>query len=166
LFGLGIPEVGTTVARDLSRHFGTFAAIRAATEAELTAVHGVGERMSEEILGFFADEHNAALLDRLLTKMTLQETEPTPDVAEAEGALPLAGKKFVFTGGMERWTRDEAKAAVEALGARAVSSVSKKTDYVVAGEDPGSKLTKAQELGVTVLDEAGFEALLAEHGSG
>jgi DNA ligase (NAD+) len=166
LFGLGIPEVGTTVARDLSRHFGTFAAIRSATEEELTAVHGVGERMSEEILGFFADEHNAALLDRLLTKMTLEETEPAPDGGAADGAdLPLADKKFVFTGGMERWTRDEAKAAVEALGGRAVSSVSKKTDYVVAGEDPGSKLTKAQELGVTVLDEAGFEALLAEHGA-
>ena len=160
LFGLGIPEVGTTVARDLARHFGTFAAIRTASEEQLKAIDGVGPRMSEEITTFFADEHNSQLLDRLLGKMHLIESEPAPAHKEAGNDLPLAGAKVVFTGGLPSFTREQAKAKIEALGARVVSSVSKKTTYVIAGEDPGSKLTKAQTLGVEVLDEAGFVALV------
>ncbi len=161
LFGLGIPEVGTTVARDLARHFGTFVAIRAASEEELTAIDGVGPRMSEEITTFFADSRNAELLDRLLSKMQLIENEPAPASAETEDLL-LAGAKVVFTGGLPNFTRQEAKAKIEALGARVVSSVSKKTTYVIVGEDPGSKLAKAQKLGVEVLDEAGFESLVRD----
>ncbi len=163
LFGLGIPEVGTTVARDLARHFGTFAAIRAASEEQLRAIDGVGPRMSEEITTFFADEHNAQLLDRLLSKVHLIETEPAKNAEGNEaGDLPLAGTKVVFTGGLPHFTRQEAKAKIEALGARVVSSVSKKTTYVIVGEDPGSKLAKAQKLGVEVLDEAGFVALVED----
>ncbi len=160
LFGLGIPEVGTTVARDLARHFGTFAAIRSASEDQLIAIDGVGPRMSEEITTFFADDHNSQLLDRLLGKMQLIESEPAPAHEEASGDLPLAGAKVVFTGGLAHFTRQQAKAKIEALGARVVTSVSKKTTYVIAGEDPGSKLAKAQQLGVEVLDEAGFVALV------
>ena len=171
LFGLGIPEVGTTVARDLARHFGTLDNLRAADEETLVAVHGIGERMAEEITGFFADERNRKLLEDLLEprkegdrkgepRITLEEAEPAAD----RGELPLDGKTFVFTGSLDAVPRRRAKELVEELGARATSSVSKKTDYLVAGEDPGSKYDKAQSLGVEILDEEGFLALLAGHG--
>lgn len=168
LYGLGIPEVGTTVARDLARHFGSLENLRAADEEALVAVHGIGERMAEEILGFFADERNRELLAALLEasdggepRVTLLEREPRAQATD----LPLSGKTFVFTGGLDTLTRGQAKEMVEALGARATSSVSKKTDYVVAGDDPGSKLDKAESLGLTILDEDGFLALIAEHGA-
>ncbi len=156
LYGLGIPEVGLATARDLSAHFGTFAAIRTASEERLQEVRGVGPRMAEQIAAFFAEPHNAEVIDRLLDgRVKLIEGEPA---ATAEG--PLTGKTFVFTGGMEAMSRPDAKKKVEALGARVTGSVSKNTDYVVAGEDAGSKLDKARELGVTVLDEGGFLELL------
>jgi DNA ligase (NAD+) len=156
LYGLGIPEVGLTTARDLAAHFGTFAAIRAASDEALQEVRGVGPRMAEQIAAFFAERHNAEVIDRLLDgRVKLIEGEPA---GAAEG--PLSGKTFVFTGGMEAMSRPDAKKRVEALGARVTGSVSKNTDYVVAGEDPGSKLDKARDLGVTVLDEAGFLELL------
>jgi DNA ligase (NAD+) len=160
LYGLGIPEVGLATARDLAAHFGTFAAIRAASEELLQEVRGVGPRMAEQIAAFFAEPHNAEVIDRLLDgRVKLIEGEPA---GAASG--PLAGKTFVFTGGMEAMSRPDAKKKVEALGARVTGSVSKNTDYVVAGEDAGSKLEKAQELGVTVLDEGGFLELLREVG--
>ena len=160
LYALGIPEVGATVGKDLSRHFGTFERVRRATPEELMAVDGVGPRMAEEITAFFAEPRNAEILDQLVKKVHLAETEPAP----TGEAAPFAGLKFVFTGGLERLSREAAKDHVERLGARAVSSVSKATDYVVAGSDPGSKLDKATELGVKVLDEEGFVKLLAENG--
>ena len=160
LYALGIPEVGATVSKDLARHFGTFERVRRATPEELMAVDGVGPRMAEEITAFFAEPRNSEVLDQLVQKVHLQETEPAP----TGEAAPLAGLKFVFTGGLERLSREAAKEHVERLGARAVSSVSKATDYVVAGSDPGSKLDKAQELKVKVLDEEGFVKLLAENG--
>jgi len=157
LYGLGIPEVGLATARDLAAHFGTFEAIREAGEEALQEVKGVGPRMAEQIAAFFAERHNAEVIDKLLAgRVKLIEGEPRP----AGG--PLAGKTFVFTGGLAGLSRPEAKERVEALGARVTGSVSKNTDYVVAGEDPGSKLDKARELGVTVLDEEGFVALLRE----
>jgi DNA ligase (NAD+) len=162
LFGLGIPEVGATVARDLARHFGSFRAIREAGVEDLVEVSGVGERMAEQITSFFAEEHNRAVLDKLLERVELAEPGP-PDKLE-EGPKPFEGKTFVFTGGLERLTREEAKELVERHGGRATGAVSKKTDYVVAGEDPGSKLAKAKELEVEVLDEAGFIRLLEDHG--
>ncbi len=149
LFGLGIPEVGVTVARDLAGHFRSFDAIRNADDEALQAVDGIGPRMSEQIVAFFAEEHNAKVLDQLLTKMDLQVPE-----APKEGGK-LAGAKFVFTGGLSM-SRDQAKQLVEAAGGKVVGSVSKATTYVVVGDNPGSKLAKAEKLGVEVLDEEGF----------
>jgi len=120
--------------------------------------------MSEQVVTFFADEHNQAVLAALLDgRVTLVEHEPQPLGGEdaEESDLPLAGKTFVFTGSLEGMTRREAAEKVEALGAKSVGSVSKKTDYVVAGGEAGSKLAKAEKLGVAVLDEEGFEQLLA-----
>jgi len=159
LYGLGIPEVGVAVARDLARHFGTFAGLRHASVAELDAVAGVGEKMAEVIAAFFADDRNRTVLDALLERVRLEEGEPAPVGG------PLAGSTFVFTGGLNTVSRDDAKQFVESLGARAAESVSKKTTYVVAGADAGSKLAKAESLGVTILDEAAFLALLAKHGA-
>jgi DNA ligase (NAD+) len=159
LFGLGIPEVGVTVARGLARHFGSLAALRDADEAQLQEVDGVGPRMSEQIVEFFREPRNAEYLDRLLDgriELSGMETEA--------GSEELAGVRFVLTGGLERLTRGQAKDLLESLGAKVTGSVSAKTDYVVAGRDPGSKLVKAQKLGVRILDEAGLIELLAAHG--
>jgi DNA ligase (NAD+) len=157
LHGLGIPEVGVAVARDLARAFGSMETLRAADEETLVRVDGVGPIMAGRINEFFAEPHNAANLDRLLSYMR----ELTAPERPVEGGA-LDGKTFVFTGGLEAMSRGDAKKRVEALGAKATGSVSKKTDYVVAGADPGSKLAKAESLGLTVLDEAGFLALMAE----
>jgi DNA ligase (NAD+) len=166
LYGLGIPEVGLATARDLAAHFGRFAAIRDAGEETLQEVKGVGPRMAEQIRAFFVERHNADVIDALVgrpgKKGRVKLVEGRPRAAGG----PLAGKTFVFTGGLAGLSRPEAKARVEALGARVAGSVSKNTDYVVAGEDPGSKLDKARELGVAVLDEQGFAALLREAGAG
>ena len=162
LYGLGIPEVGTTTARDLARHFRSFEAIRKADEEALQEVSGVGPRMAEQITAFFADEQVNEVLDRLLDgRVHLVEPEPLP-AGEGGGAPPLDGVTMVFTGTLERFTREEAKELVERLGAKVTGSVSKKTGYVVVGADPGSKADKAADLGVPVLDEAGFIALVEE----
>ncbi|MEE8117412.1 MAG: NAD-dependent DNA ligase LigA [Gemmatimonadales bacterium] len=158
LYGLGIPEVGVTVARSLAAQFGTFETLRRAGTDDLTAVDGVGPKMAEQIAGFFASEHNRDALDRLVGKVTLSETAPV------SSGDTLAGVKFVFTGGLTRLSRSDAEALVASLGGRVVGSVSKQTDYVVAGTDPGSKLAQAEQLGVTVLDEEGFIALLSARG--
>ncbi len=159
LHGLGIPEVGQTVARDLARHFRTFEAIRAADDEALTAVHGIGERMSEAIRGFFANERVAAQLDAVASQM--RELVPPPEQKAATDS-PLSGKKFVFTGGLPTLARSEAKKLAESVGAKVTGSVSKATDYVVVGEDPGSKYDKAVDLGLEILDEDGFVALMKE----
>ena len=158
LLGLGIPEVGAAVARDLAHHFGTFDAIRGASREDLEAVEGIGPKMSEAIHGFLAQESNAQAIDHILAQGIELATLDTPD------ETPLAGLKFVFTGGMQELTRGTAKKLVEQAGARAVSSVSRETDYVVAGDDPGSKYDRAVELGVTILDEQAFIALLRDAG--
>jgi DNA ligase (NAD+) len=158
LFGLGIPEVGVAVAADLARHFGTFEALRAATREQLEAVPGIGPIMSEQIVGFLEDERRASAIDAILAR----GVEPAPEALGDSGSEdgPLAGKKFVFTGGMSVMSRGEATRLVEGAGGRGVGSVSKATDYVVAGEDPGSKYDRAKELGLTILDEAQFLELL------
>ena len=159
LYGLGIPEVGSTVARDLARHFGSFEEIREAGRDELESVDGVGPKMSEKIRSFFQDERNARAVDHILEKgIDLREPESDRD------GLPLEGLKVVFTGGLDRFTRSEAKELVEEAGGRVTSSVSGETDYVVAGEDPGSKHDEALELGVRILDEEGFLELLRDAG--
>ena len=161
LYGLGIPEVGAAVSRDLARHFGTLERLRAASAEDLQGVDGVGPKMAEQITTFFGNPRNAALLDQLISgPVELIETEGASDASGPEA--PFEGLKFVFTGGLERWTRGEARELVESLGGRVTSSVSGGTDYVVAGGESGSKLDKAGELGVTILDEKGFAALLED----
>ena len=166
LYGLGIPEVGVAVARDLARHFGSFARLRAADEAALQEVAGVGPRMAEQITAFFREPKHAAVLDALLAKLEVGETAPASPASDSPAAsvLPLAGKKIVFTGALARLSRREAQELAERLGARATSSVSKATAWVVVGEDAGSKAEDAAKLGVATLDEEGFLALLREHG--
>ncbi len=158
LFGLGIPEVGEAVARDLALHFRSLKKIRTASREELEEVEGIGSKMSEVIRIFLQDANNAAAIDAVLARgVDLSVPEGPPDGG-------LEGKKFVFTGGLDRLTRPRAKKLVEGAGGRAVSSVSGETDYVVAGSDAGSKLDRARELGVTVLDEEEFFRLLEEAG--
>jgi DNA ligase (NAD+) len=161
LYGLGIPEVGTAVARDLARHFGSFERVRTADEAALQEVQGIGPRMTEQITAFFAQPDNAEVLDALTAKLSLQEEQSKPTAGSVQ---PFAGLKFVFTGGLSRFSRKQAQEYVESLGARATGSVSKSTDYVIVGEDAGSKAEDAQKLGVKTLDENGFVELLRENG--
>jgi DNA ligase (NAD+) len=161
LYGLGIPEVGTAVARDLARHFGSFERLRTADETALQEVSGVGPRMAEQILAFFAEPKNAEVLDELTKKLKIQEEQSKPVVGTVQ---PFAGIKFVFTGGLSRFSRPEAQKIVESLGGRATGSVSKSTGYVIVGEDAGSKAEDAQRLGVKTLDETGFLELLRENG--
>lgn len=159
LYGLGIPHVGETVARDLARHFGTLEAIRTASRERLREVPGVGPEMADVIRAYFEDERNQRLLDALLEA----EVQPRPEGAPDE--RPLDGLKVVFTGALERFTRREAQELVESLGARATSSVSSETDYVVVGEDPGSKADRAEELEVRTLGEEEFLELLRDAGA-
>jgi DNA ligase (NAD+) len=152
IYALGIRHIGETNARRLARHFGSFEALRAAArspegKADIESVGGVGPVVAEAIVDFFAEAHNEQALDRLLAQVT-----PIPMEAIAAGH-PLAGKTIVFTGSLERMTREEAKAMAERLGAKVAGSVSAKTDIVVAAAGAGSKLAKARELGVEAIDE-------------
>jgi DNA ligase (NAD+) len=156
LLGLGIPEVGFAVARDLARHFSTLESLMSAGEEALQEVDGVGPIMAGRIVEFFAELHNRENIERLLAHMKIEVAQAAP----AGGALD--GLTFVFTGGLESLSRSDAKKRVEALGAKTTGSVSAKTDYVVTGDAAGSKLAKARELGVEILDEEGFLALLRE----
>ena len=162
LYGLGIPEVGVAVARDLARHFGTFANLRGADEARLQEVSGVGPRMAEQITAFFREPHNAEVLDALLQKVDLIETEPS--ARPSASVLPLAGQKWVFTGGLTHLTRRDAQEKVESLGARATGSVSKATSVVVVGEDAGSKADDARKLGIRIMNEEELLAFLRGNG--
>ena len=162
LYGLGIPEVGVAVARDLARHFGTFARLREADEEKLQEVPGVGPRMAEQITEFFREPNNARILDELISKIHLVETEPSNEGGAS--VKPLAGQKWVFTGGLTRLTRRDAQGYVESLGARATGSVSKATAVVVVGEDAGSKAEDARKLGVKTMDEEEFVAFLRGNG--
>lgn len=162
LYGLGIPEVGVAVARDLARHFQTLDRLRRASEEELQEVPGVGPKMAEQIVAFFRDETNARNLDRLASRCAIAPVEASGVASPA--VQPLAGQKWVFTGGLSRLSRREAQALVESLGARAAGSVSKATDAVVVGEDAGSKAEDARRLGVKTLNEEEFLAFLRELG--
>ncbi|MEW6442464.1 MAG: NAD-dependent DNA ligase LigA [bacterium] len=157
LYGLGIPEVGLAVARDLARHFRSLAALRSAGPEDLEQVKGVGPKMAARIHEFLRNPQNREILDELTARIELIE-------AAGDGGASLEGSKFVFTGGLGRFTRREAQQRVEALGGRVVSSVSKETSYVVAGVDPGSKLDAARRLGVPILDEEAFIELLRSKG--
>ena len=161
LFGLGIRHVGIVTARDLLKCFGTVQELRHAAlseggELELASVQGVGPVVAEALHDFFHEPHNQQVLDDLLS-----EISPLPFVSDAR-ATEWSGKTIVFTGSLETMSRDEAKAQAERLGARAAGSVSAKTDLVVAGPGAGSKLKKAEELGVRVIDEAEWAKIVAE----
>ena len=161
LVGLGINHVGPTAAQALSQAFPDLDAIMHAGEEQLTQIDGVGPTIAQSLASWFAIDRNQRLIDRLRDAGVNFTGEPVDEVA-AEDAT-LAGLTFVITGSLEHRSRDEAGAEITARGGKVTGSVSKKTSYVVVGESPGSKLTKAEQLGVAVLDEAGFEALL-EHG--
>jgi len=158
LFGLGIPEVGVTVARSLASHFHSFATVREASEEALQEIDGIGPRMAEQIRAFFDGESNVHALDALLDRVEITGVE-VEEVSDA-----LAGLKFVFTGGLSAMSRGDAKRLVEAAGGKVTSSVSSATDYVVAGENAGTKLTRAEGLGTAVLDEDEFLDLVRGYG--
>jgi DNA ligase (NAD+) len=158
LVGLGINHVGPTAAQALARSLGHLDRIENASEEELVAVDGVGPTIAQSVQRFFTIDRNRELVDRLRAA-GLNFEGPAPSAAPA-AEQTLAGLTFVLTGTLERRTRDEAAAELEARGGKITSSVSKKTSYVVVGASPGSKLTKAEQLGVPILDEAGFERLL------
>jgi DNA ligase (NAD+) len=158
IYSLGIRHVGETTARDLARHFGSLDRILDATEAQLLEVSDVGPIVARSIHTFFDQPHNREVVEQLRASgITWEETDGTAD----RRPKPLAGKTFVLTGTLPSLTRDEAKDLIEAAGGKVAGSVSKKTDYVVAGEEAGSKLEKARSLGIAVLDEQGLRALLA-----
>ena len=162
LFGLGIRHVGEATAKDLSRYFGKLDAIMDASAEQLLEVPDVGPVVAESIHTFFEQPHNREVVEQLRAcGVTWEEGEPA-----ARAPKPLAGKTIVLTGTLPTLSRDEAKELLEAAGAKVAGSVSKKTDYVVAGAEAGSKLDKAQELGVPVLDEDGLRKLLAQDAPG
>jgi DNA ligase (NAD+) len=167
VFALGIRHVGETNAKLLARHYGSIEALRKGVAAaaagheseayeELNAIEGIGDVVADAIVEFFREPHNRETLDRLLDQVAVEPME------ETRRDSPVAGKTVVFTGSLEQMTRDEAKAMAERLGAKVAGSVSKKTDYVVAGPGAGSKLDKAREAGVVVVTEDEWFALVGE----
>ena len=159
LFGLGIRHVGEATAKELARHFGKLDAVMAASEEALLEVADVGPIVAKSIRTFFDQPHNREVVEQLRAcGVTWEEGEPA-----AVAPKPLSGKTFVITGTLPTLSRDEAKDRLEAAGAKVAGSVSKKTDFVVAGTEAGSKLVKAQELGIDVIDEAALLQLLAPH---
>ncbi len=159
IYGLGIREVGEATAANLANHFYTLAAIEAASLEALQSVSDVGEIVAKNIVNFFKEEHNLAVVAGLNEIMNW----PTIEIKSA-AELPLAEQIFVLTGTLTQMGRTEAKTALQSLGAKVSGSVSKKTDFVVAGDKAGSKLTKAQDLGISVLTEDDLVQLLAKHG--
>ena len=194
LYALGIRDVGEATAAALAAHFGGLAALRAADADALTEVPDVGPVVAESVRRFFDDPRNGEIVDALARELSWEETEPVrarigsetgatapSGVAASSGAAAssgvaapsqaapspsLAGKTFVLTGALDSMSRDDAKRRLQALGAKVTGSVSKRTDYVVAGESPGSKLDKAQSLGVPVIGEAELAGLLGGAGEG
>jgi DNA ligase (NAD+) len=160
IYALGIRHIGETTARDLAKSLGTLEAFRAAAMAaaqggkdgeayrDLDNIEGIGETVVDALVDFCGEPHNVRALDNLLAEVTVE-----PLARPAAMASPITDKTLVFTGTLDKMTRGEAKALAERLGAKVAGSVSKKTDYVVAGADAGSKLTKARELGVNIITE-------------
>jgi DNA ligase (NAD+) len=154
LFALGVRHVGEHVARILAKTFGSLESVAGATVDELSAVEGIGPVIAESIAGFFREPHNKKIIAKLL------KAGVRPQARAVKTGAPLEGKTFVFTGGLESFSRDEAKDLVESLGGKVSASVTGATDYVVAGTDPGSKYEKAKTLGLPVLDESAFLKLI------
>jgi len=168
IYALGIPQVGEATARLLARNYGSLAkwrqAMREAQDPEshafqeLDSIEGIGPSVAADIVGFFAEPHNLAVLDDLEREVVVEDFAAPKGQARSR----IAGKTVVFTGTLEKMTRPEAKARAESLGAKVAGSVSRNTDYLVVGADPGSKARKAAELGVTVLDEDAWLKLIGE----
>jgi DNA ligase (NAD+) len=157
IYALGIRNVGEATAKDLAAHFGSLGALINADIEVLQAVPDVGPVVADSLLQFFSEAHNREVIAQLRAAgVTWAEGEPKRVVESA-----ISGKTFVLTGTLPALTRDQAKDMIQAQGGKVAGSVSKKTDFVVAGADAGSKLSKAQELGVTVIDEQALRALLA-----
>jgi DNA ligase (NAD+) len=157
IYALGIRHVGDRTAAILARHFGSLEALSEASETALDDIPEIGLTVAQSVRGWFDDAGNVDLCRRLQAAGVRTKIEQTDKTAVDER---FAGKQFVLTGTLPGYTRDEARAMIESRGGRVTSSVSKKTDYVIAGDEAGSKLDKATSLGVTVLDEAGFKGML------
>jgi DNA ligase (NAD+) len=155
LHALGIPGVGAQTARQLADHFHSLRAVQSATEAELASVAGIGETMARDIAAFFRRRDTRRITDQCLAS----RVRPVETTAPARG--PLAGQTVVFTGQLGSMTREDAEERARRAGARVAQSVSRRTDLLVAGDDPGSKLARAGALGVRVIDERRFMALVA-----
>ncbi len=160
IFALGIRHVGETTAQDLARHFGMLEPLLAATEEDLQCVPDVGPVVSASLRQFFSEPHNQEVIQRLLALGVHWTADPEGEPARTR---PLQGKSLVLTGTLLHMGRDEAKARIEAAGGRVTSSVSRRTDFLVAGDAPGSKLDQAKALGVTVLDESQLMSLLEKN---
>jgi DNA ligase (NAD+) len=166
IYALGIRHVGETTARALARAYGTWQAFHdacvrlaegdAEARAEMDALDQIGDAVIDSLAAYFGEPHNRGIVERLTGEVTICEAE------KVATATPIAGKTVVFTGTLEQMTREEAKAMAERLGAKVAGSVSKKTDYVVAGPGAGSKLAKAREAGVNVLTEDEWFTLIGE----
>jgi DNA ligase (NAD+) len=163
LYALGIKEVGVTTAQNLAGHFGFLQRIQDADEECLLAVPDVGEIVAKHVLSFFAEPHNQSIIEQLI-KVGVNWPESEPASAEENAELPLAGNVYVITGALADMGRDDAKQYVQRLGGKVTGSISAKTNCLIAGEKAGSKLAKAQGLGIDILDEAGFIELLRHHG--
>lgn len=155
IYAIGIPDVGEVTAKILAREFKSLPALRGASEARLIEIDGIGAVMAHEIVSFFADEHSSAALDNLLQHINVKN----PEAKIIENSA-LNGKRVVLTGTLTKYTRDEAKAILESMGAKPQSSVSTKTDIVIAGAAAGSKLADAEKLGITIWNEQDFENAL------
>jgi DNA ligase (NAD+) len=158
LTALNIRHVGSTVAQQLARAFRSVPALREAGVEDLNAVEGIGPEIAQSVFDWFHDQTNLRLVERLAAAGVRTEDEPAPEAPEG----PLTGKTIVLTGGLSSMSRDDAVRRAVQAGAKVASSVSKKTDFVVAGENPGSKLERATELGVEVVDEDGFLRKLSD----
>jgi DNA ligase (NAD+) len=153
--GLGIHHIGVQTAQDLAEHFGSLDALMNASQSELDAVEQIGEKVAQSVYEFFHNERNVAVIEKLLSAGVKSQL---PKKAKAKGKL--AGKTIVVTGTLENFSRQQAEQAIRQAGAKASGSVSKKTDYVLAGENPGSKLDKARTLGVEIIDEKQFMKMI------
>lgn len=156
IYALGIRHVGEATAKDLASSFGSLDKLIGASKLELLQVHDIGETVADAILDFFAEKHNIDVINKLIAYGV---TYPLVEANNNYNAN-ITGKTFVLTGTLEKYSREEAKEKIEHFGGKVSSSVSKKTDYVVAGAESGSKLDKAQELGITIIDEQQFEDLV------
>lgn len=163
LYGLGIRHVGTVNAKTLAQHFPSVAALAAAPSDRLASIDGIGPEIAQAVSQWFTNPANQTLIERLQQAgLTLASSGPPA----ATAAHPLAGKTFVLTGTLPHLSRPQATAKIEAAGGKVVSSVSQVTDYVVAGDKAGSKLTRAEKLGLTILDESALLHLISRGSDG